>query len=122
MPSPDRVSVESITSPSGLQFIPNRVRTDARLICNVTLNMLVDIPVTITYTWTGPHREGQIQQSSSVATISSLTLEDAGVYTCAVDVRSTNPFIDGTGTSMDTTNVALCKLEIKNWYSIFYMS
>ena len=87
------------------------------LICNVTLHTLVDVPVTISYTWSGENFpkyynvDSNSINSSNTLIINNLTLENAGVYTCQVDVNSTNPFITGTGTMMSTTNVALCKLS-----------
>ena len=122
MPRLISVSVKNITSPDGGPlFIPRRGTTNISLICIVTLNMLVNIPVNVTYTWSGNnfakngvasivHADSTDTESSNTITINNLTVEDAGAYTCKVDVDSINPFIDGRGTDMSTINVALCKL------------
>ena len=122
MPRLISVSVKNITNPDGGPlFIPRGGNTNISLICSVTLDMLVNIPVNVTYTWSGNnfaedgaapivHTDSTDTESSNTIIIYNLTVEDAGAYSCKVDVNSTNPFIDGTGTDMSTTNVALCKL------------
>ena len=121
MPNPVSVSVKNITNPDGGPlFIPRGITTNVSLACSVTLSMLVDIPVTINYGWTGKkfmkNSEKSIRNNTDtdMITISPLSLEKAGVYTCKVTVRSnsTNMFIVGAGTSISTTNVALCKFLV----------
>lgn len=117
MPDPFKVSTHNLTNPDGGPlFIPRGSMTHSiLLICTVTLHRLVDIPVTIGYTWTGENFTNHSVDSNSINSsntliINNLTLKNAGVYTCQVDVNSTNPFITGTGTMMSTTNITLCKL------------
>lgn len=120
MPDPINVSTNNLTNPGGGPlFIPRDIMTHSiSLTCIVTLHSLVDIPVNVSYRWTGTnftkHSAESIEhnstKSSNTITINALTVEDAGAYSCKVDVNSINPFIDGTGSNMSTTNVALCKL------------
>lgn len=118
MPSPISISVKNTTNPDGGPlFIPKGNTTSISLICDITLSTLVDIPVKISYRWTGNNfSEDGVQsiehdstESNNTITVDALTLDKAGVYTCEVAVSSTNTFIIETGTSMSTTNVALCK-------------
>lgn len=83
--------------------------------------MLVDIPVTINYSWTRNDLASNTEEfigeyfttNPNIVTISPLTLEKAGVYTCEVTVMpaSTSGFIDGIGKYNKTTKVALCKFR-----------
>ncbi len=118
MPNPITVSTNNLTNPGGGPlFIPRGSMIESiSLICIVTLHNLVDIPVIIGYTWSGNNFtkyysvDSNSINSNNTITINNLTLENAGIYTCRVDVNSTNTFITETGTKMNTTNVALCKL------------
>ena len=118
MPSSVKVSVRNTTNPDGGPlFIPKEGTTNISLICDVTLNTFVDIPVNVSYSWSGNNFskdmvesiEHNSTKSNNAITFNALTLENAGVYICEVVVSSTNTFIVGTGTGMNTTNLALCK-------------
>ena len=124
VPDPIRVS---INNPSGGPlFIPRGVTTNISLICSVILDPLIDIPVRVNYHW---YRSDFPRNSMSkfigqynvnMTTISLLTLQKAGVYTCEVTVMPTpaNMFIEGTGGHTSTTNVSLC--EFTNYSINFF--
>ena len=119
VPPPISVFTDNITNPNGGPlFIPRGVTTNISLVCSVILDTLVDVPVTLNYHWTRNDLVIPItteeyigDYSANMVTISPLTLEKAGVYTCDVTVTSTSTsmFIDGTGKLSNATNVVLCK-------------
>ncbi len=117
MPDPIRVS---INNPSGGPlFIPRGVTTNISLICSVTLDALINVPVIVNYHWSRSDFASNTMEfigqynatGPNMVTISPLTLQKAGVYTCVVIIMPTptSMLIEGTGRHSSTTNVSLCK-------------
>ena len=117
VPDPFRVSINN--PGGGPLFIPRGVTTNMSLICSVTLNTLIDVPVSVNYRWSRSDFASNSMESvgqytatgPNMITISPLTLQKAGVYTCEVTVMPTpaNMFIEGTSGHTSTTNVSLCE-------------
>jgi hypothetical protein len=128
VPDPIRVS---INNPSGGPlFIPRGVTTNVSLICSVTMDALIDVPVIINYRWSGSHFANNSMEfieeynatvtGQNMITISPLTLQKAGVYACEVTIMPTptSMLIQETGGHSSTTIVSLCKFI---YYYINYL-
>ena len=121
MPDPLSIQAESLDLQDKPLFLPSRIITDITLICTVRLRPTVNVPVTVEAMWYGP--DGQfimttnadmdaINIYTSMVTISSMSIMDAGMYRCCATVRAPSPAnmsIIGVGTNENSTNIALCE-------------
>ena len=120
MPEIDSVEVKIISTQNMPIFLPKSTDTDVNLICTVTLKSEVNIPVNVQTEWS---RVGSSFQSystvhmdiltsySSMITIRSINVSDAGNYTCRSTVSMTSRrYITGERKNEETTSLSLCKL------------
>ena len=115
VPDPTRVQVIGTGKPL---FLPSGIDMDVNLTCLVEMSYIVDVPVTIEITWTGPvsfiitDTVMNISKNySNTVTVKSLLIGKAGTYQCTAVVKPgpVNNYVIGNGTNVNSINVALCK-------------
>lgn len=117
---PDPVSVVSqITNSQNMPiFLPKSIDTDVDLRCTVTLKSEVDIPVTVRTEWSrGSSFQRNLSASmdtlntySSMITITSINVSNAGDYKCRATVSKTpSGYITDEGKKEESTTLSLCK-------------
>lgn len=119
MPDPVTVEVEITSTQNMPIFLPKSIDTDVNLTCTVRLESTVNVPVTVQTEWS---REGSSFQRnpnihmdtlntySSMITIRSMNVRNAGEYSCRATVSKTSSrYITGERKKRGTTTLSLCK-------------
>ena len=119
MPHPVTVEIVTTSTQNMPIFLPRSTDTNVNLTCTVRLESTVNVPVTVQTEWS---REGSSFQRnpnththnlntySSMITIRSINVSDAGKYSCDATVSKTsNSYITGEGKNNETTTLSLCK-------------
>ena len=126
LPSPVPTPRVIIIEPPNTALITG---SSAVLVCRTDLNEAVDTPVAVTVEWRGSGVTlssesriviSNIEQSSplryeSNLTISTLSIQDSGVYSCVVTIghQPTSPFIT------DNTGSATTTITVTGWGRVF---
>ena len=105
------------------------VGTNVTLTCNVELDRLVDVPVTVDTEWTGPdsfNRNITAQQMGNTTTytstvmVSSFGREQSGDYTCTATVGSVSSFIISPSPQSATSRITVGELSVKGSFTYMY--
>ena len=130
---PDSVSViTEITSHQNMPiFLPKSIDTDVELKCTVILKSEIDIPVTVQTDWSRkssfrtnlPASMDTLNTYSSMITIRSINISDAGDYKCRATVSKTpSGYITGEGKNETSTTLSLCKPFISQQNSNLFIN
>ena len=118
MPDPVSVATEIISGQNMPIFLPKSIDTDVELRCTVTLKSEVDITVTVRTEWSSgssfqmnpPASMDTLNTYSSMITITSINVNDAGDYKCTATVSKTSSrYITGESKEEASTTLSLCK-------------
>ena len=118
MPDPVSVVTEITNHQNMPIFLPKSTDTDVELKCTVTLKSEIDIPVTVRTDWSsGSSFRRNLLASmdtlntySSMITIRSINVSNAGDYRCHATVSKTpSRYITGEGKEEASTTLSLCK-------------
>ena len=114
-----RVPMVTITSDPVSPVQP--VGTNVTLTCNVELDRLVDVPVTVNTVWTGPdnlnrniitQRMGNTTTYTSTVKVSSFGRNQSGDYTCTATVSSMSSFIISPSPQSATSRITVGELPV----------
>lgn len=119
MPDPVIVEIEITSTQNVPIFLPKSIDTDVNLTCIVRLESTVNVPVTVQTEWS---RDGSSFQRipnahmdtlntySSMITIRSINVSNAGKYNCHATVSKTSSmYITDEGKKKGATTLSLCK-------------
>ena len=119
MPDPVTIAIEIISRQNNVPiFLPKSIDTDVYLRCIVTLKSIIDIPVTVRTGWSSgssfrrnlPASMDTLNTYSSMITIRSININNAGDYRCRATVSETpSGYITGEGKKEASTILSLCK-------------